>query len=154
MVVTHGSAQSPEPTGATLPSTSETSPQAKLPREDAALHVWDCRGAWDLMVGLGLNGLFAHRCMLVKGLCHQVTELQEKVSRLHSIRNYETEINWIFSKTLQGQQPEPRAVPMEGQPSGKQLCRKGLGSPGGHQVEHESEMCLCGKEHQQPPGLH
>lgn len=114
MVVIHGMAQSPEPTGASLSGTSEVPPQAKLPREDAALYVRDCKDAWDLMVRLGLNGLFAHRCTLVKGLRHQVMELLEKVSRLHSIRNYEKEINWIFTQTLQVQQPEPLAMPMEG----------------------------------------
>lgn len=31
-------------------------------------------------------------------------------------------------------------------PARKQLDRKGLWCPGGHQVEHESEMCTCCKE--------
>lgn len=101
MVVTHGRAQSPAPTRATTPGTSETSPQAKISREDATLHVWDCRGAWDLMVGLGLREMGSLPSpTLVKGLHHQVMELWKKVSRLHSIRNCEKEINWIFSKTV------------------------------------------------------
>jgi len=30
--------------------------------------------------------------------------------------------------------------------AGKQLHRKGSGIPGGHQVKHEPETCLCGKK--------
>lgn len=29
---------------------------------------------------------------------------------------------------------------------GQQLCRKGLGAPGGHQVEQETALCPCSKE--------
>jgi len=89
IIVRYSRAQSSEPTGATISSTAETSLQASLLREDAALQVCDCRGVWDLMAGLWLNGLFADRCRMVKVLHHQVAELWEKVSRLHSIRNYE-----------------------------------------------------------------
>lgn len=40
----------------------------------------------------------------MEGVCHQ--ELWEEVSSLHSIRDDEKRINWIFSETLQLQEPE------------------------------------------------
>ena len=33
-----------------------------------------------------------------------------------------------------------------GRLAGKQVCRKGPGGPGGHQDEHEPEMCPCVKK--------
>lgn len=48
MVLTHSRGQSPEPPGATTPSTSETCLGTKPLRENAALLIWD------LMVGRGL----------------------------------------------------------------------------------------------------
>ena len=43
----------------------------------------------------------------VKGVCHQ--ELWEEVSSLHSIRDDDKGINWIFSEILQLQEMESTA---------------------------------------------
>lgn len=40
------------------------------------------------------------------------------------------------------------------QPTGEQLCRKEPVGPGIFQVEQDPALFLCGKENQQPPGLH
>lgn len=40
----------------------------------------------------------------MEDLCHQVKDLQERASKLFSIRDDAKETNWIFSETLQIQE--------------------------------------------------
>ena len=67
-----------------------------------------------LALGRGRRWLCLQRCVLVEGLCQQVKLLQE-VIRLFSITDREKEIDWIFSETLQIQEPEHPAVLRERQ---------------------------------------
>ena len=67
-----------------------------------------------LALGRGRWWFCLQKCVLVEGLCHQVKLLQE-VIRLFSITDGEKEIDWIFSETLQIQEPEPPAVLRERQ---------------------------------------
>ena len=54
------------------------------------------------------DGLLASRkVVLIEDPCHQVHELWEQVSRLHSIRDDTKEINYVLSETLQLPKPEP-----------------------------------------------
>lgn len=54
-------------------------------------------------------------------------------------------LGWLFCR--------PRApVCAGGSLPGKQVHRKGPGGLGGHEINHEAAICLCGKGHQ-PPGL-
>lgn len=56
------------------------------------------------------------------------------------------ELHEVEHRKVQGPAPgkkDPQApAHAEGQPAGKWLCRKGPGSPGGH----ESTMCPCSKK--------
>lgn len=53
------------------------------------------------------DGLLAsRRVVLIEDLCHQLNELWEQVSRLHSIRGNKKEINQVLSETLQLLKPE------------------------------------------------
>ena len=62
------------------------------------------------------DGLLASRkVVLIEDPCHQVHELWEQVSRLHSIRDDQKEIGQIFSKTMRLQEPERSAVLKERQ---------------------------------------
>ena len=76
------------------PGTSEASTQTELPKEDAAIWIWGCRGAWDPSLQLGqreVDSLPApRRWVQVEGLCHQAKELQD-ISSLGSIRDDESE---------------------------------------------------------------
>lgn len=102
MVVMCPRAQSPATAGLTIPVTSEASTQRELQKEDAALQVWGCREClWPLAKSgaAGVSFLGHRRCAVIKDLCHQVKELQEEVSSLHSIRDNEKEIDQIFSNT-------------------------------------------------------
>ena len=42
----------------------------------------------------------------MNSVCCQGKELQEEIGRLHNIGDDEKEVHWIFSKTLQIQEPE------------------------------------------------
>lgn len=57
------------------------------------------------------DGFLACRgLVLTEDLCHQLNELWEPVSRLHSIRGDKKEINQFLSETLQLLKPEPSAA--------------------------------------------
>lgn len=69
-------------------------------------------GAWDLaprLLGVGEDGFLAcNTCALMQGLCHQLKELQEVVSRLqHSSRDYKTKMDQIFSDMMRLQEIKP-----------------------------------------------
>ena len=121
MVVMCPRAQSPATAGPTNPVTSEASTQRELQKENAALQVRGCREClWPLAkAGAAGDGFRAHRrCAVIKDLCHQVKELQEEVSSLHSIRDNEKEIDQIFSNALQLQEPRLPTV-LKGGGSGR-----------------------------------
>lgn len=77
----------------------------------------------------------------------------DKVSTLHSSRNFEKGINWIFSRALH---VELKTSAFDGADEGPATWKTALwkwsGSPGGHLIEPASKTCSCGKEQQQPPG--
>jgi len=76
------------------PDTSEASTQTELLKEDAAVWVWGCQGAWDPSLRLGqwdVDSLPAPRSWaLLEGLHCPVKEPQE-ISSLGSIRGDESE---------------------------------------------------------------
>ena len=76
----------------------------------------DAGGAQSLSLRQGLGRLCPW--LQVEGLCHQVKELQEEVSSLHSIRDNEKEIDQIFSNALQLQEPRLPTV-LKGGGSGR-----------------------------------
>lgn len=141
MVLTHSRGQSPEPPGATTPSTSETCLGTKPLRENAALLIWD------LMVGRGLCPRAAKGSVSPRGGAVWQGQLTAQPRKLWQ-RDY-----WIFSKTLQVQPKSPASDGAdEGPATWKTSLWKGPGSPGGHLVEPPSEICVRGKEQQQPSG--
>lgn len=71
--------------------------------QDTALQLWGCRDARDLSWVLG--ELLSFSSGDVEDFCCQIKELQEEVSRLRSIRQDEKKMDWIFSDTLQVQEP-------------------------------------------------
>lgn len=86
-----------------------------------ALQVWGCREClWSLAKAGAAGDDFParRRYAVIKDLCHQVKELQEEVSSLHSIRDNEKEIDQIFSNTQQLQEPKLPAV-LKGGGSGR-----------------------------------
>lgn len=95
----------------------EASTQIALQRKEAILHVSGCSRALNLYLALGRGRwwLCLQRCVLMEDLCHEVKLLWKDVSRPLSITDDEKEIDWIFSETLQIEEPESTAVLRERQ---------------------------------------
>ena len=68
---------------------------------------------WAWAVEDGLEA--CRRCALLEDLCCQVRELWEAVTRVHSIRDDEKEINRTLSETSQIQEPNFPTALKEGQ---------------------------------------
>ena len=95
------SAQSLAATAATVPITPAGLTQLEFLRMNAALQVWGCKYSWGFLLNPRPGSMRSFlQDMNARGLCCQVKELWEKVSRLCSIRDDKKEIDWIFSKTL------------------------------------------------------
>lgn len=83
------------------------------PRDDASLWVWGCSECPEPLAEERAGKLVS--CLQEEGLCKHVKMLQEEVSRLHSIRDSQKEVDQIFTKTMQLQEPQCPAVLKERQ---------------------------------------